>query len=76
MKSEIKSKIMIIIKTKWGNENHSEIEEKRESNNGTTNDNHKYQFLTPRKLSKMKKADTNKDFSLPKRFEILQDDIK
>ena len=28
---------------------------RRENNTGNTNDNHKYQFQTPRKLSKMKK---------------------
>lgn len=34
-----------------------------EKNTDNTNDNHEYQFQTPRKLSKMKKANTNKDFS-------------
>ena len=60
----------MIIKTKpkpFGN--------RRDSNTGNTNDNHEYQFQTPRKLSKMKKVDTNKDFSSPKCFQILQDDI-
>ena len=47
-----------------------------ENSTGNTNENHEFQFQTPRKLSKMKKADTNKDFPLPNRFEILQDDIK
>ena len=38
-----------------------------------TNDNQKYKFQTPWKSSKIKKADTNKDFPS---FEILQEDIK
>ena len=48
---------------------------RRESNTGNTNDNCEYQFQTPRKLSKIKKVDTNKDFSSLNRFQILQDDI-
>ena len=42
-----------------------------ENNAGNTNDNQEYQFLTPRKPLKMKKADTNKDFFSLNRFEIL-----
>ena len=48
---------------------------RRENNTGNTNDNHQYQFQTPRKSSNMKKADNNKDSS-PLRFQILQDGIK
>ena len=49
---------------------------KRENKTGNTNDNYKYRFQTPRKSSKMIKANISKDFSSPNRFEILQDDIK
>ena len=45
----------------------------RQNSTGNTNGNHKYQFQT-RKSSKMKKADTNKDFSSPNCFEILTKD--
>ena len=41
------------------------------SNTGNTNDNRKYQFQTPQKLSKMKKANTYKDVSSLNCFEIL-----
>ena len=43
---------------------------RKENNTGNTNDNHEYL-----KSPKMKKADTNKDFSSPNRFQILQDDV-
>ena len=49
---------------------------KRQNSTGSTNGNHKYRFQTHRKSSKMEKRDTNKDFSSPNPFEILQDDIK
>ena len=49
---------------------------RRENNTGNTNDNREYQFETPRKSSKMKKAGTNKDVSAPKHFEILKNDIE
>ena len=45
---------------------------RRKNNTGNTNEN---QFQTPRKLSKMKIADSNKDFSSPNRFQISQNDI-
>ena len=45
---------------------------RRENNTGNTNGNHGYQFQTPWKSSKTKKADTNKESN---RFQILQDDI-
>ena len=48
---------------------------RRESNTGNINDNYEYQFQTPRESSKIKKVDTNKDFSSLKRFQILQGDI-
>ena len=43
---------------------------RKEKNTGNTNDNHKYQFETPRKLSKMKKVDTNIDFYLNENYPI------
>ena len=45
---------------------------RRKNNTGNTNEN---QFQTPRKLSKMKIADSNQDFSSPNRFQISQDNI-
>ena len=47
-----------------------------ENNTSNNNGKHEYQFQTPCKSSKKKKADTNKDFSSKNRLEILQDDIK
>ena len=46
------------------------------SSTGNTNGNHKYQFQSLKKSSKIKKADPNKDFSSSNRFEILQENIK
>ena len=65
----------MIMKAKWGNQNHSAIEEKTTLVTLMTTTNI-YQFQNPRKYSKMKKAGTNKDFSSHNRFEILQGDIK
>ena len=47
-----------------------------ENNTSNNNGKHEYQFQTPCKQTKKKKADTNKDFSSKNRLEILQDDIK
>ena len=79
LKSEIKSKNAII--TMILDDHKNEVRQpkpfgnRRGNNTGNTNDNHEYHFQTPRKSSKMKKADTNKDFFSPDRFRILQDDI-
>ena len=35
---------------------------RKENNTGNACGNHQYQFESPRKLSEMKKAETNKDF--------------
>ena len=45
---------------------------RRKNKTGNTNEN---QFQTPRKLSKMKIADSSKDFSSPNRFQVLQDNM-
>ena len=81
LKSEIKSKKAIITAIILDYHENEMREPKgsgnrKESNTGNTNDNHKYQLQIPRKLSKMKKADNNKDFSLLNCFEIMQDDVK
>ena len=80
MKSEIKSKKAIITMILDDHKNEvgqpKPFDNRRENNTGSSNGNHEYQFQTPRKPSKKKKADNNKDFSSPNRFEILQDDIK
>lgn len=44
---------------------------RKESNTGNTNQNNKYQFQTPQKPLKMKKADTSKDFSWSKRNDSI-----
>ena len=77
LKSKIKSKNAIFPmilddhKNELGQPN--PFSNKRENNTGNTNDSHEYKFQTPWKSSKIKKADTNKDFPS---FEILQEDIK
>ena len=41
---------------------------RKENNTGNASGNHQYQFESPRKLSEMKKAETNKYFFLTKPF--------
>ena len=64
----------MIVKTKWGNQNYSVIEEK--TNTGNANDNHKYTSFRPLENVKNEKVDTDKDFCSPNRIGILEDEIK
>ena len=65
---------VMIIKMKWGNQNHSAIEEKTTLLKLMTTTNTSLRPLENRQ--KWKKADSNKDFFSPNHFETLQDDVK
>ena len=63
----------MIMKTKWGNQDHSAIEEKTKL---VAQWQLQILVLDPSEVANLKKADANKDFSSPNHFDISQDNIK